>query len=455
MLIKTNALSRRKVLNGMLHGGAVAVSIPFLDMFLNENGTAFAATGQPLPNRFGTWFWGLGVDPKQFIPTTFGKLPAELPVQLSPLQKQADKINVFSNFDVLTDGAPNLCHYSGWVALRTGSAPQGRNGAAGASIDVPIIDAIGGGTRFKQINLAATGNARDSYSFTSPDAVNPPEVSAIEFYTKIFGPEFQDPNAPTFTPSPKIMMRKSVLSGVTEQRKDFERGLGAADRARMDQYYTSIREIENRLALQLEKPPAAPDCKAPAGQPGEIARGEDVVVVRDRHRAMTDLLMMALVCNQSKVFNVNYSSSGSNHTRKGLDKSHHAYTHEEPVNVEKGYQINSFEFVNDAMREFGYFIDKMAATKEGDGNLLDRAMVYAHSDCQIAKVHSLTNVPMITAGNFGGKLKTGLHIDGKAQAATQLGYTLQLLAGVPIDKWGTKSMTVRTDMGAIVNARSA
>ena len=117
--------------------------------------------------------------------------------------------------------------------------------------------------RFKSLQLAATGAPRDSYSFLSADAINPPEISAVELYRKIFGPDFQDPNSPDFTPNPKIMMRKSVLSGVSEQRKDFERGLGAADKARLDQYFTSIREIENRLALQLEKPPAAPTCKVP------------------------------------------------------------------------------------------------------------------------------------------------------------------------------------------------
>ena len=66
-------------------------------------------------------------------------------------------------------------------------------------------------------------------------------------------------------------------------------------------------------------------------------------------RAMTDLLMMSLVCNQTKVFNMVYSDSGSSLTRKGLDKSHHAFTHEEPVNAAKGYQIHSFDFVSDAM----------------------------------------------------------------------------------------------------------
>ena len=113
---------------------------------------------------------------------------------------------------------------------------------------------------------------------------------------------------------------------------------------------------------------------------------------------MTDLLAMALVCNQTKVFNMVYSDSGSSLTRKGLDKSHHAFTHEEPVDPAKGYQLTSSDFVDAAMKEWAYFVEKLAATPEGDGSLLDRCLVYAHSDCQVAKVHSITGLPMMTAG---------------------------------------------------------
>ena len=449
MLIKNvDRLSRRRILKGVLGGAAVTVGLPFLDVVLNENGSAFAATGQPLPARFGTWVWGLGIDPGIFKPKTVGAL-TELPPQLAALEKVKQHINVFTNFDVLTDGAPNLCHYTGWVALRTGSPPSGRGSLPGASLDTAITDVVGGGTRFRSLQMAATGAPRDSFSFLSADAVNPPEISAVELYHKIFGPDFQDPNSPNFTPNPRIMMRKSVLSAVGDQRKDLERTLGAADKARLDQYYTSIREIENRLALQLEKPPEAPNCRKP-GEPKELPVGLDVELVKARHRAMTDLLAMALVCNQTKVFNMVYSDSGSSLTRKGLDKTHHAFTHEEPVNAEKGYQINSSQFVDDAMVEWGYFVEKLAGTPEGDGSLLDRSLIYAHSDCQIAKVHSLTGVPMMTAGTLGGKVKAGQHIDGQAQPGTKLGLTVQRLMGVPVGSWGTKSMTASQEISAII-----
>jgi hypothetical protein len=448
MLIKTNGMNRRRILRGMLNGAAVSVSLPFLELFLNDNGTALAATGKPLPERFGTWFWGLGIDPGAFIPKGFGA-NYELTDELKAIEKVRQYVNVYSNYDVITDGKPNICHYTGWVALRTGTVPGGRTGLPGQSLDVTIADVIGGGSRFRSLQMAATGAPRDSYSFVSSDAINPPEISAVELYRKIFGPDFQDPNSPDFKPNPKIMVRKSVLSGVSEQRKDFERDLGAADKARLDQYYTSIREIENRLALQLEKPPPAPTCKLPA-EPKEIPVGLEVEQVSTRHRAMTDLLAMALACNQTKVFNMVYSDSGSSLTRKGLDKTHHAITHEEPVDETKGFQLIASKFVGAALKEWGYFVERLAATPEGAGSVLDRCLVYAHSDCQVAKVHSITGIPMMTAGGLGGKVKMGLHLDGKREAATRLGFTLQRVMGVPVGSWGTGSMAATQEIGEIL-----
>jgi hypothetical protein len=432
----------------MLNGAAVSVSLPFLEIFLNENGTALAATGQPLPERFGTWFWGLGIDPGVFIPKTVGA-NYELTDELKSLEKVKQYVNVYSNYDVMTDGKPNFCHYTGWVALRTGTVPGGRAGLPGPSLDMAIADVIGNGARFRSLQMAATGAPRDSYSFLSADAINPPEISAVELYRKIYGPDFQDPNSPDFKPNPRIMMRKSVLSGVSEERKDFESELGAADKARLDQYYTSIREIENRLALQLEKPPPAPTCKLPP-EPKEIPVGLEVQQVSLRHRAMTDLLAMALACNQTKVFNMVYSDSGSSLTRTGLDKTHHAITHEEPVDPDKGYQLTSAQFVAAALKEWAYFVEKLASTPEGAGSVLDRCLVYAHSDCQVAKVHSITGIPMMTAGSLGGKLKTGLHLDGKREAATRLPFTLQRVMGVPVSSWGTGSMAATREISEIL-----
>jgi hypothetical protein len=95
-------------------------------------------------------------------------------------------------------------------------------------------------------------------------------------------------------------------------------------------------------------------------------------------------------------------------------------------------------------------VNKLATTSEGDRSLLDRSLIYAHSDCEIAKVHSLSSVPMFTAGTLNGKVRAGQHINGNAQAATRLGLTVQRLMGVPVGEWGTRSMRATQEIGEIV-----
>ena len=83
----------------------------------------------------------------------------------------------------------------------------------------------------------------------------------------------------------------------------------------------------------------------------------------------------------------------------------------------------------------------------GDRTLLDNTLIFAHSETEFAKFHSIDNIPMMTAGRAGGKVKSGLHIDGNGQAGTRLGYTLQRLYGVSLGSWGTQSMQAAQDIG--------
>src|SRR3954462_15807291 len=115
-------LNRRSVLRGMLNGAAISVGLPVLNCFLNDNGTAFA-DGTPLPVRFGTWGWGLGMTSKIFVPQKLGAgydLPEEI-AQLAPIKND---INLLTNTQAFRDNYQNLCHYTGWVIARTGSAPK-------------------------------------------------------------------------------------------------------------------------------------------------------------------------------------------------------------------------------------------------------------------------------------------------------------------------------------------
>lgn len=445
---KLKQLSRRSVLRGMVGGTAVTVALPLLECFLNPNATALA-DGSPLPVRFGTWFWGLGMDAAVFEPKIVGA-DYDLPPQISSWKNVKQHINLFTNYRVVTDGRPNLCHYTGWVALRCGSAPGNRSEVGGPSLDVVIGDAVGGGVQYRSLSCAASGSARDSYSFRSADAVTLPEVSAVAFYRKVFGPDFQGPNSDSFTPSTKVMLRKSALSGVMERTAQLQKQVGAADRARLDQHFTAIRQLEERLELQLQKPPAAPSCRVPAAVAAEAGGGNEVELVGERHKAMADLMAMAIACNQTRIFNMTYSNSTTGCVKQGLDKAHHTLTHEEYLDEKLGYQPMSYWFVTRAMESFAYFVQALADIPEGDGTLLDNTLIYAHSDQELAKVHSINGIPMMTAGRAGGRIKSGMHLSGKGEVATRLGYTMMKVMGLPVGEWGTGTMQTSKEISEIL-----
>ena len=234
-------LSRRTMLRGVVGGMAVSVGLPLLECFLDSNGKAYAATGAPLPPLFGTWFWGLGLTPGMWEPKTTGNQYA-LPEHLASLEPIKSKINLFSGMQVFLDGKVNQNHFSGAQCQMTGMVS--RTGSEyTTSIDSIVGDHFGKRTRFRSIEVACDGNRRSTWSARGENGMNPSEVSPLALYARIFGPEYKDPNSATFTPDPSVMVRRSVLTGVTEQRQTLMRRVSAADRARLDEYFGSYMEI--------------------------------------------------------------------------------------------------------------------------------------------------------------------------------------------------------------------
>jgi hypothetical protein len=424
------------VLRGLLGGGAVTLGLPLFDCVLDGSGKAMAATlgGGRLPVRFGTWFWGSGVIPHRWAPRQTGA-DYDLPPQLAGLKDVKQHVSVLSGFDVPLSGEANSPHFSGNIAVRTGSPAEGWQKIAAPSLDVLIADAIGSGSVFRSLNLTPDGNPRTSYSFRNGNAMNASIPSPLEMYQQLFGPDFQDPNSANFTPDPRYMVRRSVLSGVTEERRRLMRRLGAADRARADQYFTSVREVEQKLALQLQKPPPAESCRMPA-KPGNAAASTDIATRAAAHKLMSEMLAMALACNQTKVFNMAFSTALSDLRRDGAATGFHQCTHEELTDRTLGYQPTVDGFVTETMNAWGDFVRAMAAVKEGDGTLLDNMLVLAHSDVSFGKNHSVTGLPMMLAGHAGGKIRSGLHISNGGDPVTRVGLTVQQIMGVPADAWG-------------------
>jgi len=424
----------------------MTLGLPLLDVFLDDAGTAFAS-GAPLPVRFGTWFWGCGMNPQRWVPSALGKDWPSTP-ELAPVEAVRQHLNILSGFNVVLDGSANHPHISGVMGMLTGAVPPKPEDVLAPTLDVLVADAIGGGTRFRSLEFAATGSPRHSYSLRDAAAKNPSEVSPLALYQRVFGAGFRDPNAGEFVPDPEVLLRRSAISAVGEDLARLERELGSHDRQRLDAYLTSLRQLEHQLALQLAAPPPLAACRIPSAPPAtEVSADIDQALAN--HALMADILSLALACNQTRVFNVVFSYGASNLQKKGNTTGHHQLTHEELVDPTKGYQPQATFFVDRSMEAFSAFVAKLAAVEEGDGSLLDHCLVLAHSETSFAKAHDVTNLPVMTAGRAGGRLVTGRHIAGGSDPATRIGLTVQQLMGMPVERWGSGAMQTNKSVGEL------
>lgn len=445
---------RRAMLRGTLAGGAVTMGIPLLDCFLNEHGSALAQ-GAPLPLRFGAWMWGCGMNPSRWTPTTEGT-DFELPIELRALDRELasggklrDHVSILSGFDVKLDGRPNFPHTAGLMGTLTGSLPLQDYTVPAPTLDTIIAAEVGGFTRFRSIEMSCTGNPNQSYSFESQGVPNAPEISPGALYTRVFGPEFADPNAGPFTPDPRLMLRQSVLSVVKEDRDRLIKRVGAHDKQRLDQYFTSVRQLELQIDILLAGPPDLESCqKAPA--PGADDVGSEVGQSMATNRVMAELLSFALACDQTRVFSMMFSDRISGLRQPGSSAQHHQLTHDERLDPAIGYQPEATEFVYASMEAWADFVERLAAIPEGDGTLLDNCLVFGHSDVSLAKAHGITGVPMMIAGRAGGALEPGVHVAGATSPSTRAGLTIQQAMGLTSESWGTRSMEATQPISEIL-----
>lgn len=449
----SSRFSRRSVLRGVLGGAAVSVGLPVLDMFLNDNGTALA-NGAPLPVRFGTYFWGLGLTDTptggtRWVPSKTGAGYEVMP-ELAAIAAFKDKVSVFSGFRAMGDGRANLVHWSGHASILSGIAPASASRFDGPSFDTRIADAIGSTTRFKTIDIDASMSRQPvSYSTRSGSTFASPDATPLALYTRLFGPGFQDPNSDKWQPDPSIMLRQSVLSAVTEQRQALMAGVGKADQIKLDQYFSSVRDMENQLAVQLRRPEKREACVIPSAPP-EVPRGASVEVVNANTRIMARLLAMGLACNQTRVFSFVHTSGASETYLAGQSKIYHQITHDEPTDAKLGYQPESSKLAGLVMQGLGAFLSELDAIKEGGGTLLDNSLVMAFSDTGYAKIHAIENIPMFLAGRAAGAHKAGQHIAGKGDAVTRISLTAMQLVGAPVGEFGSGSMKTSAPLDEVM-----
>ncbi len=422
-------LDRRMVLRGTLAGGVVSVGLPMLECFLNSNGTALAATGAALPVRFGSWFQHLGLNPGMWVPDKIGA-GYQHNTQLKVLDEFRDRTNLFSGLKFSLDGRPHETHTSSVQIATTGIY-----GGGGPSLDSSIADVIGQRNRFRSLEVSLYGSRR-SLSRRSATSINPAEPSPVALYTRIFGQEFQDPNAADFKPDPMVMARQSVLSPIADRRQDLEKKVSASDKRLLDEYFTGLREMEQKLAQSLEKPAPMPSCSVP-GQVKEAKPGTVIDDVETNTIVFGKLLAYAMACDQTRVFNAEVGSQGLRHA--GSTFTWHTATHEEATDEKLGYQKEVYAFVTGANKIFAAFLRSLDSMKEGPGSVLDRTIVLWQTDHGDARNHSLENVPLLTVGSAGGRFKTGMHLSLPGDPYARVSLTVQQAMGVPISTWGDRS----------------
>lgn len=439
-------ITRRTVLRGMLGGAAVSVGLPLLDCFLDGNGAALAQ-GAPLPLRFGTWFWGCGMNPDRWVPEREGAEWALTP-ELAALAPVRQHVSVLSGFNTILDGRPNLPHWTGVMATLTGSVPRVEPEVPAPTLDVLISGRIGTASRFRSLEVNATGVPGQTYSRASESIINASTVSPLALYTRVFGSGFFDPREGPFEPDPAILLRQSVLSAVRDDARRLEQRLGSHDRQRLDQYFTALRQLETQLEVSLT-PPDLAACRRPAA-PGAEDVGTELGQAQRTHALMTELLVFALLCDQTRVFNMLFSWGTSELRKAGTQTAHHQLTHDELVDQTLGYQPEATAFVLESMQAWANFVARLAAEPEGDGTLLDHCLVLAHSDSSFAKSHQVTTLPLMLAGSAGGRVRPGLHVRGNGEPVTRVGLTVQQVLGLPVSEWGTRSLAATQPLGVLL-----
>jgi hypothetical protein len=431
------ALLRRSLLRGLFQGSAAVMALPFLDCFLDSKGQALAATGSKIPTRFGTFFWGCGLTKALFLPKSTGANYEDMP-QLESLKPYKAKYNLLSGFRAYVDDKPNIQHWTGNAAITTGIAPANDFTFDAPTIDQTIADAISHGARFRSIEISCCGNKRESYSSLGGNNINPPEVSPLGLYNRLFGLGFQDPSKGEWKPDPEAMLQKSVLSVVADDRKALWRNVGAGDRERLDQYFTSVREFEKTLDVELHRPEIVAQVTIPAA-PGELAMNKSVPNLKKVTPLLAQLVALGLATDQMRIFNMAYSEPASTIYMPGDSRPFHQSTHEEPVDESIGYQPITSKFSTYSMEGLAALVGALDAVKEGDGTLLDHSLVLAYTDTSNAKLHAVDGIPMILAGSASGRLKTGQHYAGVGATTSRVGLTVQQAMGLSVDRWGTDS----------------
>jgi len=409
MMLTGRCLPRRTFLKGV---GAV-ISLPLLDAMT----PALRAAAPAGPSRLAFTYVPNGVTMADWTPAGAGRA-FDLPRILQPLAPFREQLLVVSglshqNANALGDGPGD--HARAAACYLTGVHPRKTAGGDiqnGISVDQLAAAHWASETRLPSLELGCddsrtVGNCDSGYSCAYTNSVSwrgpvtpmPPELNPRLVFERLFGAFDRD--ADPAVRARRLHDRRSVLDAVTGRARALSMDLGAHDRRKLDEYFTSIREIERRIDVaEHDTRDLPPGIEKPPGIPVGYA---------DYVKVMFDLQVAAFQADQTRVVTMMLGREGSLRTYPeiGVPDPHHPLTHHGGKTdwIEKVTKINVLH-----MELFAYFLGRLRDTPEGDASLLDRVMLVYGSGISDGDRHAHDDLPVLLAGSGNGAWKGGRHL---------------------------------------------
>ena len=415
-IVTKTSLNRR----AFLKGSGAAVALPFLSAMT----PAFAAE-EAAPKRFLAMNAGLGFHAPNFIPAKTGP-DYKAPPYLEKLANHRKDFTVFSGLS-----HPNSNGANGHTSELTWLTSAPRPGLAGfkntISIDQLMARHVGAATRFPSLTIGSRGQ---SLSWTT----NGVQIPAQTHPTKLFRQLFVNGTEQEVVEEIKNLERgSSILDTVMGDAHALNRTLGTRDREKLDEYFTSVRELEIRLQQNREWA-KQPKPKVNFDEPQDIADRNDILA---KQRLMYDLILLALQTDSTRV--IAFSIGGFNAVPSNIPGvmtdwhmlSHHGRDEDKIAELTR---IEAAEF-----EVFSEFLTKLKNAKEGGGNLLDHTACLFGSNLGNASSHSWRNLPILLAG---GGYKHGAHVAHDKENNTPFANLFVPLAqrmDLEIDSFGSSS----------------
>lgn len=405
------SISRRQVLRGM----GTALALPMLEGALPLSALAQSLRPAQRPNRIAFLFVPNGVNMEHWTPATEGALDT-LPTVLEPLQPLKSEFQVLTglaqrNAFALGDGPGD--HARSSAAWLTGVHPKKTAGSDiqnGISADQVASQHIGGRTRLPSLELgcergAVSGNCDSGYScaysssisWRSPTTPMPKEVNPRMVFERLFG----DSELADESLQKRRKQRISILDLVAEDAAELKRKLGSRDKLKIEEYFTSVRDIETRLERMEESEAKLVKMgQKPTGVPSDY--GEHV-------RLMGDMMILAFQADLTRISTFMFANEGSNRNYRniGISDGHHDISHhgKQAEKLEKKRQIDRFH-----VEQLAYILNRMRSIREVEGTLLDNTMLLYGGGIGDGDRHNHDDLPILLAGRGAGKLKPGRHV---------------------------------------------